>query len=172
MDYKKLKDLVDMNYSTRQIAEALNFSQTNVRHWLKKYGLSTSPIKAATTPPKECSWYACSNMSHTKFCSNKCKYKYYAQTKRWKTKLKAIEYKGGKCERCGYNKCHDALEFHHLNPDEKDFGIGCGNTYSWERTKSELDKCIMLCANCHREEHFRLKPKWNQAELRGIKINA
>jgi len=101
-------------------------------------------------------------MSSTKFCSNKCKRKYYTQKNRWKTKLKAIEYKGGKCEVCGYNKCHDALEFHHLDPDEKDFGIGCGNTYSWERTKSELDKCIMLCANCHREEHFRIKPKWNQ----------
>jgi len=167
MDYKELKELVDMNYSTRQIAEALDFSQTNVRHWLKKYGLSTSPrrgVRGARSlgNTKECSWYGCSNISPTKFCSKKCGHKYYVQKNRWKRKAKAVEYKGGKCEVCGYNKCHDALEFHHLDPDEKDFGIGCGSTYSWERTKSELDKCIMLCANCHREEHFRIKPKWNQ----------
>ena len=43
MNYKELKELVDKNYSTRRIAEELNYSQTNVRHWLKKYELSTSP---------------------------------------------------------------------------------------------------------------------------------
>lgn len=69
-------------------------------------------------------------------------------------KLKAIEYKGGGCERCGYNKCVGAIEFHHMNPETKSFGIGSsGYTRSWERIKKELDKCNILCANCHREEH-------------------
>lgn len=64
----------------------------------------------------------------------------------------AIEYKGGKCQICGYNKCERALEFHHKNPDEKSFGLGAkGLTRSWEKTKIELDKCVLLCANCHRE---------------------
>jgi 5-methylcytosine-specific restriction endonuclease McrA len=77
--------------------------------------------------------------------------------RRKKLKELAIEYKGGKCERCGYCKSHRALEFHHLNPAEKDFGIGDkGHTRSFEKIKVELDKCIMLCANCHREEHERL----------------
>ena len=76
------------------------------------------------------------------------------QRRRDKVKEMAVEYKGGKCEICGYNKCKGALEFHHLDPNEKDFGISHkGYTRSWESVKKELDKCIMLCANCHREVH-------------------
>lgn len=72
-------------------------------------------------------------------------------------KLKAVEYKGGKCQHCGYSKSVSALEFHHIDPNEKDFGISTkGSTRSFEKIKLELDKCIMLCANCHREEHDRL----------------
>lgn len=70
--------------------------------------------------------------------------------RRKKVKLMAVAYKGGKCAVCGYNKCIDALEFHHLT--DKSFGISSkGYTRSWEKIKAELDKCIMLCANCHRE---------------------
>ena len=69
-------------------------------------------------------------------------------------KKMAVDYKGGKCEKCGYNKCLTALEFHHMDPSQKDFGISQnGKTRSWEKTKLELDKCIMVCANCHREIH-------------------
>lgn len=76
------------------------------------------------------------------------------QRRRKELKLKAVEYKGGKCNICGYNKCIDALEFHHLNETEKSFGIGAkGYTRSWEKVKEELDKCILVCANCHREIH-------------------
>lgn len=68
-------------------------------------------------------------------------------------RIKAIEYKGGKCERCGYNKCISAFEFHHIDGQDKDFTLGSGNTRGWDIVRKELDKCIMLCANCHREEH-------------------
>jgi predicted transcriptional regulator len=76
------------------------------------------------------------------------------QTRRKKIKKLAIDYKGGSCQRCGYNKCDGALEFHHLDPTKKDFSISSsGNTRAWEVIKKELDKCIMVCANCHREIH-------------------
>lgn len=79
------------------------------------------------------------------------------QKRREKTKELLVEYKGGKCEICGYDKCVEALEFHHINPDEKDFGIGQkGYTRSFERNKAEVDKCILVCANCHREIHSGL----------------
>jgi hypothetical protein len=68
-------------------------------------------------------------------------------------KLKAVEYKGGNCQKCGYNKCVEALDFHHLNPREKDFTIS-GNAGKWENIKNELDKCILLCKNCHAEHHY------------------
>ena len=81
----------------------------------------------------------------------KCRVKY----KQRLYKERAVQYKGGKCQHCGYDKCNEALEFHHINPEEKDFGMG--EHMSWERTKKELDKCILLCANCHREEHNKNK---------------
>ena len=66
----------------------------------------------------------------------------------------ALEYKGGKCQRCGYNKCSHALELHHLNPDEKEFSVSDRSIrLDWELIKKELDKCILICANCHREVH-------------------
>jgi hypothetical protein len=69
-------------------------------------------------------------------------------------KLKAIEYKGGQCKICGYSKCASALEFHHLDPNEKDFSFSAkGLTRSWEKQKIELDKCALLCSNCHKEVH-------------------
>lgn len=68
----------------------------------------------------------------------------------------SIEYKGGKCEKCGYDKCQAALDFHHKNPTEKDFCISNRNiSLHWEEIKKELDKCSLLCANCHREEHSK-----------------
>lgn len=80
------------------------------------------------------------------------------QRRRDKLKILAVEYLGGCCNFCGYNKCVHALEFHHLDPNEKDYGIGAkGHTRSFEKMKKELDKCLLLCANCHREEHYRLR---------------
>lgn len=69
-----------------------------------------------------------------------------------KIKKKAVEYKGGKCQICGYNKCMRALTFHHIDPKTKSFGIS-GAYKSWERLKPELDKCILVCQNCHAEIH-------------------
>jgi hypothetical protein len=76
------------------------------------------------------------------------------QQRREKVRLMAISYKGGRCQICGYDRCNEALEFHHLDPTKKDFGISNkGYTRSWEKVKEEVDKGILLCANCHREFH-------------------
>lgn len=92
---------------------------------------------------------------------------YQVTKRRDKVKVKAIEYKGGKCERCQYNKCIAALEFHHVEPEHKDFSLSSdGHTRSWEKIKVELDKCILVCANCHRETHDsgKLEAKHRQYE--------
>ncbi|MBI3006577.1 MAG: hypothetical protein HYY49_14370 [Ignavibacteriales bacterium] len=74
--------------------------------------------------------------------------------RRKEIRRKAIEYKGNTCTICGYDRCVDALEFHHLENGKKDFGISAkGYTRGWKRVKSELDKCVLVCANCHRELH-------------------
>lgn len=65
----------------------------------------------------------------------------------------AIDYLGGKCSVCGYNKYNGALTFHHVNPKEKSFTIARNISRGWIRLQKELDKCKLLCANCHAEEH-------------------
>ena len=65
-----------------------------------------------------------------------------------------------KCERCGYNEHFSALDFHHLDPETKDFNLEISNLYSramsednFKIVDEEIQKCIILCANCHRLEH-------------------
>lgn len=107
---------------------------------------------------KKCKWHLCSKQTEKTYCSVNCKNKQSVQTRRKSIKSRSIEYKGGKCEKCNYSKCIEALEFHHTDPNEKDFGLSAkGLTHSWDKIKNELDKCILLCANCHREEHFLSK---------------
>jgi hypothetical protein len=84
---------------------------------------------------------------------------------RRKIKERAVKYKGGVCQECGYDKCIAALDFHHKNPSKKDFRISTGRSFGWEKTKEELDKCVLLCSNCHREIHHEER----QIELNKIR---
>ena len=72
-----------------------------------------------------------------------------------KLKLQAVAYKGGLCELCGYSRYVGALEFHHRDPGAKDFRIAHVRFTTFEKLKPELDKCSLVCANCHRELHAK-----------------
>ena len=72
---------------------------------------------------------------------------------RQKRKLILIDVMGGKCALCGYNKNVSALEFHHINPEEKEYGLSSGNCHNMQKDFSEAHKCILVCANCHRDIH-------------------
>ena len=78
-------------------------------------------------------------------------------TRRRKLKKIGVEYLGGKCSVCGYDKCIWALEFHHTDPSEKDFGISEYSNLAWHKIKEELNKCVLLCSNCHKETHYNKK---------------
>ena len=71
---------------------------------------------------------------------------------RLRLKTVAVEYKGGKCERCGYDKCLRALSFHHRNREDKKFALSRTQKTNLASVKTELDKCDLLCSNCHMEE--------------------
>jgi 5-methylcytosine-specific restriction endonuclease McrA len=94
-------------------------------------------------------------MSDTRSYSDRADYLKMAVARRRKIlKEKAIQYKGGKCVICGYKKSKNTLTFHHINPKEKSFGLSSrGITRAWSKVQKELDKCILLCANCHAEVH-------------------
>ena len=98
---------------------------------------------------------------YCKYCGNSLKHRGTAcrtcvsRIRRYELKKKAVGYLGGSCVRCGYNSHLSALEFHHLNPTEKDFNFGDMKGGKWENLKNELNKCILLCSNCHRIEHTK-----------------
>ena len=71
---------------------------------------------------------------------------------RQRRKLDAIAYLGERCLLCGFKKYVSAMEFHHIDATKKDFALS-GRTIAWEKMKLELDKCVLLCANCHKAVH-------------------
>ena len=80
------------------------------------------------------------------------------QAQSWKKRKKSkkerlVEYKGGKCMQCGYNKYYQVLTFHHRDPLTKKFNISCNYCRRWEVLVEEADKCDLLCHNCHTELH-------------------
>ena len=104
-------------------------------------------------------------MPYCKSCFNKiCQ-------KRWiDRKIKAIKYKNNQCEDCKLhisNSHYSVFEFHHLVPSQKDYDWSKLRLRSWESIINELDKCVLLCANCHRIRHsliegFPEQPKFTQ----------
>lgn len=73
----------------------------------------------------------------------------------WRRDVKECVLKafGSECSICGYNKCNEALEFHHLVPEKKDFSISSFKVEDISKIIYELKKCICVCGNCHREIH-------------------
>ena len=97
-----------------------------------------------------------------RLCAQEYKRKWYASNQERRSKkhresfrlkkLQAIEYMGGMCADCKKQYPPYVYQFHHLNPDEKDFNPSSAG--SFKSMKPELDKCIMLCANCHMVRHY------------------
>lgn len=79
----------------------------------------------------------------------------YMKLRRRKFKDFLVSIMGRGCQICGYLKCNRSLCFHHLDPDQKDFSMGehSANPENWANVFNEINKCIMLCTNCHIELH-------------------
>ena len=163
MKKDSLIEMVGKGMSLNDIAKASGKGQTTVRYWLKKYELKTNPTYLyKNKDERKCprcnkaksldNFYnrrgVAGSSVYCKPCTNKQTIERMRHTKRL-----CIEYKGGKCEKCGYDKYDGALEFHHLDPSKKDFAISKKKAKYIDSLKPELDKCILLCSNCHRELH-------------------
>ena len=99
-----------------------------------------------------CAYPKCNIAARRKFCSDRCKEKYHVFLYRKRTKKRAVEYLGGSCTKCGYKAFLEVLAFHHKDPTKKDFSIGSSGK-GWGTIQGELDKCVLLCSNCHIETH-------------------
>jgi hypothetical protein len=177
MDKSTLETYISQGLSLGQISKITNKSRTSIRHWLKKFDLKTknksfkeqprtkniilfNGIKSKCCPKcKEVKnlqneFYTSKNgdvHGWCKSCNNKITYE-----KQLARKVECVKYKGGKCIVCNYDKYIGALDFHHVNPEEKEFNIAQLRSYSLEFLIKELDKCVLLCKNCHAEVHHGL----------------
>lgn len=94
--------------------------------------------------------YVYKREGQTKTVCNSC----HTKKRRINSRIKAYLYKGKSCIVCGYDKCELSLHFHHLY--DKKFDVGGNMNRSWETIKQELDKCVLLCSNCHGEVHSNM----------------
>jgi transposase-like protein len=159
-----LAALVDEGLSTREIADRIGFSQSTVRHWLRKHSLRTERARRdksrgvrGVDPDRvrmECGRHGLTEFwLDTRGIYRCLRCRSEAVTRR-RRRLKEILVAdaGGACSICGYDKHIGALQFHHRAGEVKEFGVAArGFTRSLEAVRAEAAKCVLLCANCHSE---------------------
>jgi predicted HNH restriction endonuclease len=94
------------------------------------------------------------------YCRRNCKLNYHVAENRRKNKRRGVELLGGRCQRCGWDEHVAGFHFHHKDPSQKEFRIASGNTIAWDKIKTELEKCVLLCSNCHAVVHATSDPEW------------
>jgi transposase len=171
IDRERLEELVVGGMTVAEIANEVGLSKSTVRHWLGKHGLHTSRrrgprVRAAAeearaaglvTTPLECP-----NHGHGEFVIDargcyrcrRCRSEAVSRRRR-AVKVTLVAEAGGRCVICGYERCHAALAFHHLDGSDKRMTISAqGMGVAIETLRAEARKCVLLCHNCHAEvEH-------------------
>jgi transposase len=164
----ELEPLVVAGTSIAQIAAALGRSKASVRHWLGKYGLRTQGTIGARSregvrEAREAGFREATLVcplhgptSHVLqargyYRCRSCRQEAVVRRRRKVKEILVME-GGGRCRLCGYDRCSAALQFHHLDPAAKEFGVAQKSmARSIERLRAEARKCILLCSNCHAE---------------------
>jgi transposase-like protein len=165
VDRDELADLVARRLTIRQIAGELDRSTATVRHWLRRYGLSTAATarsrdtRAGRDHGESSLVRVCARHGRTTFLiegrghyrCKLCRSEQVAQHRRRLKQLLVAE-AGGACALCGYDRHLGALQFHHLDPRSKRLHISqSGVTLSLETIRQEVRQCVLLCSNCHAE---------------------
>ncbi len=162
---EELDELVEEGMSIAEIAEVLDRSKSAVRYWLAKYGLRTkgtgarAGVREARAAGLSTAILRCARHGDTAqyldqrgyYRCKRCRSEAVVRRRR-KVKQLLVSEAGGRCALCGYDRCFGVLEFHHLDPAAKSFGLSVrGLTPSLAIMRAEAQKCVLLCSNCHAE---------------------
>lgn len=165
LDEERLKALVERGLTVNQIAAELLVSTNRVRYWIKRYDLQrpaarpdADRIAAARSAGQTSIVLECPRHGITEFWlgprkhrCKKCNADGVLRRRRLVKQVLVAEF-GGSCRLCGYGRSMQALQFHHLDPAQKEFNIAAnGHTVGIDRARREASKCVLLCANCHAE---------------------
>lgn len=165
--------LKDYNLSKQRISELYNkiFDLTNkppnlgVNHYLYKlYRPESQNLKICSQCRQEKSLSEFFSNGYTpkgnKKYKSKCKTCHNSASKDRLRNIIESYFGSIKCKCCGYDKCVEAIEFHHIDSKSKDYNLSGLKTFSEELILKELNKGVLLCANCHRETHYGLHPEF------------
>lgn len=171
-----LGELVEEGASLVEMSRRVDRSVSTVRYWLKKYGYwplaagkKREQVRLAREQGMKHQRLECSKHGLTEFIIEnsgrarclKCRRLAVIQWRR-RAKLRLVAEAGGRCVLCGYDEFPGALQFHHVDPSGKSFGLSMrGLTRSIARLREEAAKCVLLCANCH------AKVEWGDVALPG-----
>jgi hypothetical protein len=164
----RLEELVREGATLREIALALDRSIATVRYWLRRWDIARSDARRTrvdpATAPREV-MRVCRRHGRAVFRLDVrgtyrcvlCAQERVAERRR-QIKRILVEEAGGCCAGCGYDRSLGALQFHHLDPAEKSFGISSrGFSHGIDRAREEARKCVLLCGNCHAEVEAGLR---------------
>ena len=165
LERDRLEELVEQGLTVREIAAAVDRCPATVRHWIGRYGLTLwraqlrAEARAARevgqrTLRRECVHHGWGDFWLERSGYFRCVRCRWERVSRRRKRVKEIlvEEAGGRCVLCGYDRSLAALEFHHLDPDTKAFGLATGGlTRSLDACREEARKCVLLCSNCHAE---------------------
>lgn len=163
LDAAVLRVLIEEGRSIIEIADELGVTPARVRYWVTRYDLGptrganrASAIRRARAEGLNEVELNCPRHGLTLFwvgesCvrCRKCNSAGVARRRRRVKEILVAE-AGGRCRICGFDQSPVALEFHHLDPTTKSFGIAAaGISRSIDASRAEAAKCVLLCANCH-----------------------
>ena len=162
-----LAPLMEAGLSKRQIAERLGISVSTLRYWLGKHELAScgarkarvASVAEARAKGLDVATLECGVHGHTAFklydygrsrcllCRSEA-----VSRRRRRVKRILVDEAGGRCRLCGYDRCPEALEFHHVDPSQKAFALSAaGVPRAIAKAREEAEKCVLVCANCHAE---------------------
>jgi DNA-binding transcriptional ArsR family regulator len=163
VDRARLSELVSQGASIREIAKEFDVGYSTIRYWLERLGLETDRMtrvretKEARELGLRRTYLRCLKHGHTAFFARpdggfrcaKCSTSAVSERRRT-VKRQLVEEAGGRCLLCGFDDHPAALQFHHLDPSQKEFHLSHrGFTRCIEKARAEAAKCVLLCANCH-----------------------
>jgi hypothetical protein len=167
-DRARLEQLASEGAPLREIALSLDRSVATVRYWLRRWGITRRDSRLTradpATAPREV-MRVCRRHTRAVFRLDRrgtyrcvlCAQERVAERRR-RIKRILVEEAGGRCAACGYDRSAAALHFHHVNPEEKSFGLSSrGLSHGIERAREEARKCVLLCGNCHAEVEAGLR---------------
>jgi transposase-like protein len=161
---EQLAALIEEGATYAFIAQAFGVSVATIRYWLKKYELETARAerirrgRAARRAARAIVKLQCKHHGMTDFWLEgrgvyrcmRCRLEAVVK-RRGFVRSTLIAEAGGRCTICGYDRCHHALQFHHVDPATKRFTIRDGSLRALDTLREEARKCVLLCANCHAE---------------------